>query len=216
MTQVNNVQGASAAARARDGFGILNVGIKENVASLSITPRLTHRNMSSPIELTIKDTGKPQKQAGTVSVEISGKTYTVKVPNDRSMDGDAVARALVKAIEKGSKGAIKVDFDPKEQNTTSITLYAKGVTAPATPAGPTFREAEGVYAKAQKNGTLKALSGPPVSNPNDYKSWNATPPGLMDAYSTLFAIEDKVYLRRSGMGPGGIRSSRFEAGKLPK
>ncbi len=64
-------------------------------------------------------------------------------------------------------------------------------------------------------GTGKPLSGPPVSNPNDYPSYNMTPPGLMDVTKTLFVIDNKLIFRTSGWGPNGITSRWQDLGPAP-
>lgn len=59
------------------------------------------------------------------------------------------------------------------------------------------------------------LSGPPVSNPNDFPSYNMTPPGLMDVTRTLFVINNQLIYRQSGMGPNGITSRWTDLGPAP-
>lgn len=64
-------------------------------------------------------------------------------------------------------------------------------------------------------GSGKEISGPPVSNPNDYPSYNMTPPGLMDVTKTLYVIDHKLIYRQSGWGPNGITSRWQDLGPAP-
>lgn len=84
---------------------------------------------------------------------------------------------------------------------------------------PTAAQLEKLYTDAAKarlaSGGGTHLPGSPVPNPNDFPHYNMTPPGLMDAYRTLFVINDRLVFRTSGMGPTGVRSNWTDLGPAP-
>lgn len=91
-----------------------------------------------------------------------------------------------------------------------------------TDCGPVQSEAQlkkiaiGLVDQLQAAGGTKVLDGAPVDDPNEHPHFDVTPDGLMDLSKDVYYISDRVYLRNSGMGPGGqIRSSWMELGALP-
>ncbi|MBL8953377.1 MAG: hypothetical protein JNK82_21565 [Myxococcaceae bacterium] len=94
--------------------------------------------------------------------------------------------------------------------------YTPTVPSPKLPSGEQLERLYTNLAKQRlEDGAGKPLSGPPVSNPNDYPSYNMTPPGLMDVTKTLFVIDNRLIHRTSGWGPNGITSRWQDLGPAP-
>ena len=58
--------------------------------------------------------------------------------------------------------------------------------------------------QAFRDGTAIRLDGQPVANLADYAAYDITPEGMLDVTTTLYLIEDRLYVQRSSLvGPTG-------------
>lgn len=172
----------------------------------------------------------------TVQREFKAKTSDLKLSNRE-------ARALMAEAKKGgvtqkeaeligSYAKRAVTADPRLARITKDGFFAAkstvqeleafavryGGTKPVNPF-PTGDQLKKLYtglaADRLAAGAGKALAGPPVTNPNDYPSYNMTPEGLMDVTKTLFVIDNRLIYRQSGWGPQGITSRWSDLGPAP-
>lgn len=128
----------------------------------------------------------------------------------------------------GSLAKRAVTGDPRLARITKDGFFASASTVKemerfATAHGSPLPTAEqmrrlytGLASERLSSGGGTSLSGPPVSNPNDFPSWNMTPEGLQDVTRTLFLINDKLIFRTSGWGPRGITSQWTDLGPAPQ
>ena len=97
-----------------------------------------------------------------------------------------------------------------------LETFAHAHGSPLPTAEQMRRLYTGLAAERLASGGGTSLSGPPVSNPNDFPSWNMTPEGLQDVTRTLFLINDQLIFRTSGWGPQGITSRWTDLGPAPQ
>lgn len=173
-----------------------------------VTVQREFKALTSDLKLTSREARKLLQEArkGGVTVkeaELVGSYAKRAVTADPRLaritkDGFFAAKGTVKALE---------EFAVRYGDTKPVNPF---------PTGDQLRKLYvGLAEQRLAAGAGKPLSGPPVSNPNDYPSYPMTPEGLQDVNMRLYVIDNRLIYRQSGFGPNGPVSRWSDLGPAP-